>query len=106
MEALSARVRGKERQYERIKAVLWHCYLSPRRMTQLQVAEALDVSDTLVSDYRGRIEQELRALSFTEIAEARAFEAGLRRELERARFGQPRESGAAPRERPRRRRAS
>ena len=106
LEALSARVRGKEKQYERITAVLWHCYLSPRRMTQLEVAEAIGVSDTLVSDYRRRIEQELRALSFTGLAEARAFEAGLRGQLERARFGKPRKSGGVSPQTHRHRRAS
>jgi hypothetical protein len=32
----------------------------------------------LVSDYRRRIEQELRALSFAEVEEARMFELALR----------------------------
>ena len=99
LEGLSARVGGKEKQFERITAVLWHCYLSPRRKTQLQVAADLGVSDSLVSDYRGRIEAELRSLGFTGLAQARAFEAGLRRQLEKARFGPPLKSRAAsPRE--------
>jgi hypothetical protein len=38
----------------------------------------LSVSDSLVSDYRRRIEQQLRALNFTEIEEARRFEVALR----------------------------
>jgi hypothetical protein len=38
----------------------------------------LGVSDSLVSDYRRRIEQELRALSFSEVEEARMFELALR----------------------------
>jgi hypothetical protein len=37
----------------------------------------LGVSDSLVSEYRRRIEQELRALSLTDIAEARDFEVAL-----------------------------
>jgi hypothetical protein len=32
----------------------------------------------LVSDYRRRIEQELRSLSFSEVEEARRFESALR----------------------------
>ena len=59
-------------------AVLWHCYLSPEHSTQLEVAAILGVSDSLVSDYRRRIEQELRALSFGEVEEARRFEMALR----------------------------
>ncbi len=58
--------------------VLWHCYLSEEQATQLEVAAALGVSDSLVSDYRRRIEQELRGLSFSELEEARSFEAALR----------------------------
>jgi len=44
----------------------------------LEVAAVLGVSDSLVSDYRRRIEQELRALSFSEVEEARRFEGALR----------------------------
>ena len=71
-------VRGKVKQYNRILGVLWHCYLSPEHSTQLEVAAVLGVSDSLVSDYRRRIEQELRELSFSEVEEARRFESALR----------------------------
>ncbi|HLN97075.1 MAG TPA: hypothetical protein VK208_01195 [Pyrinomonadaceae bacterium] len=71
-------VRGKVKQYNRMLGVLWHCYLSPQHSTQLEVAAVLGVSDSLVSDYRRRIEQELRALSFSEVEEARRFEGALR----------------------------
>ena len=74
-------VRGKVKQYNRMLGVLWHCYLSAEHSTQLEVAAALGVSDSLVSDYRRRIEQELRALSFTEIEEARRFEMALRQRV-------------------------
>jgi len=53
-------------------------HLSADHATQLEVAAMLGVSDSLVSDYRRRIEQELRALSFAEIEEARRFEQALR----------------------------
>jgi hypothetical protein len=42
----------------------------------------LGVSDSLVSDYRRRIEQELRALSFTEVEEAKQFELALRKRVQ------------------------
>jgi hypothetical protein len=71
-------VRGKVKQYNRILGVLWHCYLSPDHSTQLEVAASLGVSDSLVSDYRRRIEHELRALSFSEVEEAKQFEIALR----------------------------
>jgi hypothetical protein len=47
----------------------------------LEVAAVLGVSDSLVSDYRRRIETELRALSFSEVEEARRFEGALRQRV-------------------------
>jgi hypothetical protein len=73
-----AAVRGKSKQYDRMLGVLWYCYLSPAHITQLEAAARLSVSDSLVSDYRRRIEQQLRALNFTEIEQARRFETALR----------------------------
>jgi len=78
LQNLHEAVRGKVKQYNRILGVLWHCYLSPEQSTQLEVASSLGVSDSLVSDYRRRIEQELRALSFSEVEEAKQFEIALR----------------------------
>jgi hypothetical protein len=78
LRGLHASVRGKVKQYNRILGVLWYCYLSPHDATQLEVADMLGVSDSLVSDYRRRIQQELQALSFSEVEEARRFEAALR----------------------------
>lgn len=78
LKNLHEAVRGKVKQYNRILGVLWHCYLSPDHATQLEVAATLGVSDSLVSDYRRRIEQELRSLSFSEVEEARKFEIALR----------------------------
>lgn len=81
LKNLHGTVRGKVKQYNRMLGVLWHCYLSADHATQLEVASVLGVSDSLVSDYRRRIEQELRALSFTEVEEARRFESALRRRV-------------------------
>jgi len=81
LKNLHGTVRGKVKQYNRMLGVLWHCYLSADHATQLEVAAVLGVSDSLVSDYRRRIEQELRALSFTEVEEARRFESALRRRV-------------------------
>ncbi|MCA1641899.1 MAG: hypothetical protein LC785_08120 [Acidobacteria bacterium] len=78
LKGLRESVRGKSKQYDRILGVLWHCYLCPDHVTQLEAAARLGVSDSLVSDYRRRIEQELRALAFSEIEEARRFELSLR----------------------------
>jgi hypothetical protein len=78
LKNLNETVRGKVKQYNRMIGVLWHCYLSAEHSTQLEVAATLGVSDSLVSDYRRRIEQELRSLSFSEVEEARRFESALR----------------------------
>jgi hypothetical protein len=78
LKGLHEAVRGKTKQYDRMLGVLWHCYLSPAHITQLEAAARLNVSDSLVSDYRRRIEQQLRALAFSEIEEARRFESALR----------------------------
>lgn len=81
MQGLSKVVRGKTKQYARIVGVLWHCYLSADGATQLEVAATLGVSDSLVSDYRRRIEAQLQELKFTEVEEARRFEQALRAEV-------------------------
>ncbi|HYY96935.1 MAG TPA: hypothetical protein VE713_20690 [Pyrinomonadaceae bacterium] len=78
LRGLHAAVRGKSKQYDRMLGVLWYCYLSPAHITQLEAAARLSVSDSLVSDYRRRIEQQLRALNFSELEEARRFEVALR----------------------------
>lgn len=75
---LSKSVRGKAKQYDRIISVLWHCYLVTNGGTQLEIAEMLGVSDSLVSDYRKRIESNLQQLSFNGINEARQFEKALK----------------------------
>ena len=75
---LSKSVRGKTKQYDRMISVLWHCYLVSNGGTQLEIAEMLGVSDSLVSDYRKRIESTLQALTFNGINEARQFEKALK----------------------------
>lgn len=78
LESLSGSVKGKAKQYNRMISVLWHCYLSTEGGTQLEVADMLGVSDSLVSDYRKRIEASLQSLSFNGVNEARQFEKALR----------------------------
>ncbi len=81
LNSLFRSVRGKAKQYDRMISVLWHCYLIPDGGTQLEVAEMLGVSDSLVSDYRKRIESNLQGLSFQNVGEARQFEKALRRRV-------------------------
>ena|SRR5215213_5610121 len=82
LSRLSEEVRGKGKQYERILNVLRLCYLSAEHPTQLQVAARLGVSDSLVSDYRRRIERSLRSLSLSSLEEARRFEEALQLRME------------------------
>lgn len=81
LKNLNKSVRGKTKQYERMINVLWHCYLISDSGTQLEVAEMLGVSDSLVSDYRKRIETHLQKLSFNGVNEARQFEKALRHKV-------------------------
>ncbi len=83
LQQLSKAVRGKQKQYDRMINVLWHCYLISDSGTQLEVAEMLGVSDSLVSDYRKRIEANLQQLSFTGVNEARQFEKALRMQVKK-----------------------
>lgn len=78
LKDLNKSVRGKAKQYQRMVNVLWHCYLSSNSGTQLEVAAMLGVSDSLVSDYRRRIETHLQELSFSGVGEARQFEKALK----------------------------
>jgi hypothetical protein len=81
LKTLSKSVRGKSKQYDRMINVLWHCYLISDSGTQLEVADMLGVSDSLVSDYRKRIESNLRQLTFSGVNEARQFERALKRKV-------------------------
>jgi hypothetical protein len=81
LKNLNKSVRGKAKQYNRMISVLWHCYLISNSGTQLEVAEMLGVSDSLVSDYRKRIESNLQQLSFTGVNEARQFEKALKQKV-------------------------
>jgi len=81
LTSLNKSVRGKVKQYDRMLSVLWHCYLSAGGGTQLEVAAMLGVSDSLVSDYRRRIETNLQSLSFSGVGAARHFENALRKKV-------------------------
>ncbi len=81
LKTLNKSVRGKAKQYDRMINVLWHCYLISDSGTQLEVADLLGVSDSLVSDYRKRIEANLQQLSFNGVNEARQFEKALKQKV-------------------------
>ncbi len=81
LACLNGSVRGKQKQYDRMLNILWFCYLTSDGGTQLEVAEMLGVSDSLVSDYRKRIEANLQNLAFNSVNEARQFEKELKRHV-------------------------
>jgi hypothetical protein len=78
LSSLREDVRDKPEKYKRMLGVLWHSYLSSEQLTQLAVAARLEVSDSLVSDYRQRIERQLRTLPLSTLEEAKRFEQALR----------------------------
>lgn len=81
LKDLHKSVRGKAKQYSRMINILWYCYLASESGTQLEVAEKLGVSDSLVSDYRKRIESNLQSLAFNDVNEARQFEKVLKKKV-------------------------
>ncbi|MGH9766593.1 MAG: hypothetical protein ACREAB_04090, partial [Blastocatellia bacterium] len=63
---LSLLVRSNPQRTERLWRVLWHCFLDSDEPSQLEIAEIVGLSDSSVSDYRRKIEAELRKLNFTQ----------------------------------------
>ncbi len=64
LERLSRLTRSHDERTERFWRVLWHCYFDPAEPSQLLIAEMVGISDSSVSDYRRRIESEMRKLGF------------------------------------------
>ncbi|HLG14430.1 MAG TPA: hypothetical protein VJH03_08010 [Blastocatellia bacterium] len=58
-------VNNNERRFARLITTLWHFYFSPAGLSQLEIAELLGVSDSLVSDNRRLIETELKKLDLS-----------------------------------------
>lgn len=81
LKGLRASVHGRAKQYNRILEVLWYCYLSPDHLTASEAAYRVGITNSLVSDYRGRIEEELRAMSLNDVEEARLFDLALRKRV-------------------------
>ncbi|MFN7949244.1 MAG: hypothetical protein U0Z53_28070 [Blastocatellia bacterium] len=64
LDRLSRLTRSHDQRTERFWRVLWHCYFDPAEPSQLSIAEMVGISDSSVSDYRRRIESEMRKLGF------------------------------------------
>lgn len=65
LDHLSLLARSNPQRTERLWRVLWHCFLDSDEPSQLEIAEMVGLSDSSVSDYRRKIEAELRKLNFT-----------------------------------------
>ncbi len=77
LHALRRLVNHNERRYSRLLSTLWHCYYDPQNPSQLEIAEQLGVSDSLVSDNRRIIEYELKKLRLS-VEEGAVFSESLR----------------------------
>lgn len=66
LNRLSLMARSNPQRTERLWRVLWHCFLDSDEPSQLEIAEMVGLSDSSVSDYRRKIEAELRKLDFTQ----------------------------------------
>jgi hypothetical protein len=64
LNRLSLLVRSNPQRTERLWRVLWHCFLDSEEPSQLEIAVKVGLSDSSISDYRRKIEAELRKLDF------------------------------------------
>jgi hypothetical protein len=65
LDRLSLITRSNPQRTERLWRVLWHCYFDTEEPSQLEIAERVGLSDSSVSDYRRKIEIEMRNLNFS-----------------------------------------
>jgi hypothetical protein len=65
LHTLRRAVNQNERRYSRLILTLWHCFYNPENPSQLEIADLLGVSDSLVSDNRRLIEYELKRLNLS-----------------------------------------
>ncbi len=65
LNMLRRAVNNNERRFLRLVSTLWHCYYNPEGPSQLEIADLLGVSDSLVSDNRRLIEHQLRSLNLS-----------------------------------------
>lgn len=65
LDRLSSLTRFNSQRTERLWRVLWHCYFDADEPSQLEIAEMVGISDSSISDYRRKIESEMRSLRFS-----------------------------------------
>lgn len=64
LDRLGLMTRSNAQRTERLWRILWHCYFDADEPSQLEIAEMVGISDSSVSDYRRKIEAEMRKLQF------------------------------------------
>jgi len=82
---LRKEVRNKPKQLKLIQEILWYIYLSPHKLNQTETAEALKISAGSVNHYDKKIKKALNELQLKKLglAEARLFQAALKKRLEK-----------------------
>ncbi len=83
LTSLRRAVNNNERRFGRLLSTLWHCYYNPDGPSQMEIAEMLGVSDSLVSDNRRLIEHELKKLRLS-MEDGAIFSESLQRLVARA----------------------
>ena len=96
LASLSRTVNHNPQRYERLIETLWYCYFDPKGPSQIETAELLGVSDSLVSNNRKLIEYELKKLGLS-LEDGVVFSESLKRLVikRRTRRSAPARSGAA-----------
>lgn len=87
LAALRRAVNNNQRRYIRLLATLWHCYYDPDGPSQLEIADMLGVSDSLVSDNRRLIEHELKKLRLS-VEEGAIFSESLQQLIVQSSYAQ------------------
>lgn len=80
LDRLGLLTRSNAQRTERLWRILWHCYFDADEPSQLEIAEMIGISDSSVSDYRRKIEAEMRKLEFPP-EQLRPFAEELREQL-------------------------
>jgi hypothetical protein len=78
IQSLRRAVNNNERRFARLIQTMWHCYFDADEPSQLEIARALGVSDSLISDNRRLIEHELKKLDLS-IEDGQVFSEALKR---------------------------
>jgi hypothetical protein len=94
LDSLLRATRSNWLRTERLWRVLWHCFFDPAEPSQLLIADLVGISDSSVSDYRRKLETEMRKLKLT-ADQVRHFTEELRAQLH-WRLSLPEQSFTAP----------